>query len=674
MNSSHHHFQELQPRIIVMGVGGAGGNAVNNMIASGLQGVEFVAANTDAQALSMSGADVRFQLGANLTEGLGAGSNPEIGEGAAEEVLDEMRQLLEGAHMIFVACGMGGGTGTGAAPVVARIAQEMGVLTVGVVTKPFHFEGRRRMRIAEAGIEQLRQHVDTMIVIPNQNLFRLANEQTTFADSFQLADQVLNSGVACVTDLIMKEGLINLDFADVKTVITEMGAAVMGTGMAEGENRADRAAEEAISNPLIDDISLAGAKGLLISISGGHDMTLFEVDEVASRIRSEVDPDANIIVGATFDDHLQGYLRVSLVASGLNHAHPKSMHEEADRVRMEQDSKLEQEGLASQNSGQNPGLNDRLKELETGPDGRFVQPGGRLVAQDGASGHGHRVQGQGGHGQPGDGQLRDGQEKKGQVQIKNKPPRFMSDGMNASIGDQGRLEPHAHGRGGDVAMGDEFVPGAPQTVHRSLRRMPNIDEFPVTGQAEMRAYEAAPTAHGVVAQKKKVGFFDRITGRNRAQTNNEQPEVKSVRGAEPEIEQRPEQVGEPVFRDAHGNRPPAPTPVPASAIVGDAALGGQGGVIGQGGVVGQGSVPYGEPMKPASPYHNPPVNPSIQPLPPQDSVRDGEVAQPQGGGRPDERYPTLEIHKVPPVNLGMDDDDEPITDIPPFLRKTQNKG
>ena len=308
---------ELKPRITVIGVGGAGGNAINNMIASGLDGVEFVVANTDAQALSTSSAETRVQLGVHLTEGLGAGSKPEIGEAAAEEAIEEIRSAITGSHMVFVACGMGGGTGSGAAAVIARIAKEMGILVVGVVTKPFTFEGSRRMRIAEAGITELGQYVDTLIVIPNQNLFRVANEKTTFADAFLRADQVLYSGIACIVDLIVKEGLINLDFADVRTVMSGMGTAMMGTGEASGERRAIQAAEEAISNPLLDDISLRGAKGLLLSIIGGHNLTLYEVDEAASRVREEVDGEANIIVGATFDPSMGDKVRVSIVASGM---------------------------------------------------------------------------------------------------------------------------------------------------------------------------------------------------------------------------------------------------------------------------------------------------------------------------------------------------------------------
>ena len=313
-------IRELKPRITVFGVGGAGGNAVNNMITAGLQGVDFVVANTDAQALTMSKAERVIQMGAQVTEGLGAGSQPEVGRAAAEEAIDEIRDHLSGAHMVFVTAGMGGGTGTGAAPVIAKAARDLGILTVGVVTKPFHFEGQRRMRIADGGIAELQKCVDTLLIIPNQNLFRVANEKTTFADAFALADQVLYSGVACITDLMVKEGLINLDFADVRAVMREMGKAMMGTGEAEGDKRALTAAEAAISNPLIDDASMKGARGLLISITGGRDLTLYEVDEAATRIREEVDQDANIIVGATFDESLDGMIRVSVVATGIDQA------------------------------------------------------------------------------------------------------------------------------------------------------------------------------------------------------------------------------------------------------------------------------------------------------------------------------------------------------------------
>jgi cell division protein FtsZ len=309
---------ELKPRIVVFGVGGAGGNAVNNMIDARLQGVEFVVANTDAQALTRARTPNRIQLGQAITEGLGAGARPEVGQAAAQESQPEILEFLEGAHMVFVAAGMGGGTGTGAAPVIARTARERGILTIAVVTKPFHFEGQRRMQLAEAGVQELRKHVDTLIVIPNQNLFRVANERTTFAEAFQLADQVLYSGVRGVTDLMVMPGLINLDFADVRTVMAEMGTAMMGTGEAAGPNRALEAAHGAMANPLLDIVSMRGAKGVLINITGGFDMTLYEVDSAANEIRAEVDPNANIILGSTFDETLEGSIRVSVVATGID--------------------------------------------------------------------------------------------------------------------------------------------------------------------------------------------------------------------------------------------------------------------------------------------------------------------------------------------------------------------
>ena len=309
---------EMKPRITVVGVGGAGGNAVNNMIRSNLIGCEFVVCNTDAQAMQQSTAHRKIQLGIGVTRGLGAGSRPDVGRAAAEEALDEIIEAMQGSNMVFITAGMGGGTGTGGAPVIARIARETGILTIGVVTKPFHFEGTHRMRTAEAGIEELQKFVDTLIIIPNQNLFRVANERTTFADAFKMADDVLHAGVRGVTDLMVMPGLINLDFADIRTVMSEMGKAMMGTGEAEGDRRSIDAAEAAISNPLLEDVSMKGAKGVLINITGGPDMTLFEVDEAANRIREEVDPEANIIFGSTFDETLSGKMRISVVATGID--------------------------------------------------------------------------------------------------------------------------------------------------------------------------------------------------------------------------------------------------------------------------------------------------------------------------------------------------------------------
>ncbi|MGY4803561.1 cell division protein FtsZ, partial [Teichococcus aerofrigidensis] len=309
---------DFSPRITVVGVGGAGCNAVNNMIAMGLDGVEFLVANTDAQALVNSRAERRVQLGPHLTQGLGAGAKPEIGRAAAEEATEDLARHLEGMHMVFITAGMGGGTGTGAAPVIARMARERGILTVGVVTRPFDFEGPKRRRAAEAGLDELQTYVDTLIVIPNQNLFRKANERTTFAEAFKMADDVLHMGVRGVTDLMVNPGLVNLDFADIRTVMAEMGKAMMGTGEAEGEDRAVKAAEAAISNPLLEDTSMLGARGVLINITGGYDMTLFEVDEAANRIRREVDEEANIIFGSSVDEEMNGRLRVSVVATGID--------------------------------------------------------------------------------------------------------------------------------------------------------------------------------------------------------------------------------------------------------------------------------------------------------------------------------------------------------------------
>ena len=326
---------ELKPKITVIGVGGAGGNAVNNMITSHLEGVEFVACNTDAQALANCLTDRKIQLGHTITHGLGAGARPEVGAASAEEALEEILDQLQGSNMVFITAGMGGGTGTGAAPIIARAVREQGILTVAVVTKPFHFEGAHRMRLAESGLTELHDYVDTLIVIPNQNLFRLANERTTFGDAFKMADQVLHMGVRGVTDLMVMPGLINLDFADIRTVMSEMGKAMMGTGEAEGEKRAIEAAEAAISNPLLDEVSMRGARGVLINITGGNDMTLFEVDAAANRVREEVDADANIIFGSTFDESMNGSMRVSVVSTGIEQAADRKAHEAASELASE---------------------------------------------------------------------------------------------------------------------------------------------------------------------------------------------------------------------------------------------------------------------------------------------------------------------------------------------------
>jgi cell division protein FtsZ len=374
-------IREMKARIVVFGVGGAGGNAVNNMIASGLQGVEFVVANTDAQALTSSRADRIIRMGAQVTLGLGAGSQPEVGRAAAEETIDLIRDHLTGANMVFVTAGMGGGTGTGAAPIIAKTALELGILTIGVVTKPFQFEGQRRMRFAEAGIAELLKAVDTLLVIPNQNLFRVANEKTTFTDAFALADQVLYSGVACISDLIVKEGLINLDFADVLSVMREKGKAMMGRGEASGPKRVLDAAVAAISNPLIEDPSIKRASGLIISITGGKDLMLFEVDEAATRIREEVDEDANIIVGATFDESLKDRVRVSVVATGIDNlgagrqTQPAgSLTELASRLRSDSPHSTERIGRSvPRQQSRSPALRSTTREPEALPIGPVPQ-------------------------------------------------------------------------------------------------------------------------------------------------------------------------------------------------------------------------------------------------------------------------------------------------------------
>ena len=449
-------IRELKPRITVFGVGGAGGNAVNNMISAGLQGVDFVVANTDAQALTMSKSERIIQMGVQVTEGLGAGSQPDVGRAAAEEVIDEIRDHLSGAHMVFVTAGMGGGTGTGAAPVIARAAQEAGILTVGVVTKPFHFEGQRRMRIAEGGITELQKCVDTLLIIPNQNLFRVANEKTTFADAFAMADQVLYSGVACITDLMVKEGLINLDFADVRAVMREMGKAMMGTGEAEGEKRAMTAAEAAISNPLIDDASMKGAKGLLISISGGRDLTLYEVDEAATRIREEVDQDANIIVGATFDEGLEGIIRVSVVATGIDHVlaqRPPVAAAEARIAEVAQRLRADNEKLAQRVERPEPvrpvaaapaaaapppaSLNDSIESAKAAVAAAILPQGPEVTIRP----------------------------------LGPKPSLFIDPAVS---GPEPR-EPEA------------FIPPQPERMPSRNMRMPRIDELPVPAQNELRA-------------------------------------------------------------------------------------------------------------------------------------------------------------------------------------------
>lgn len=367
LNLSMPGQNDLKPRITVFGVGGAGGNAVDNMIAKELNGVEFVVANTDAQALQQSSASSRIQLGVKVTEGLGAGARAAVGAAAAEESIEQIVDHLAGAHMCFITAGMGGGTGTGAAPIIAQAARELGVLTVGVVTKPFQFEGAKRMRQAEDGVDALQKVVDTLIIIPNQNLFRLANEKTTFTEAFSMADDVLYQGVKGVTDLMVRPGLINLDFADVRAVMDEMGKAMMGTGEAEGEDRAIQAAEKAIANPLLDEISLRGAKGVLINITGSHDLTLFELDEAANRIREEVDPEANIIVGSTLDPDMQGTMRVSVVATGID---ASEVHSDIPVARRKMSAPLTLRDVAEPVVEQAPERDLDVAQMETPADER----------------------------------------------------------------------------------------------------------------------------------------------------------------------------------------------------------------------------------------------------------------------------------------------------------------
>ncbi len=529
---------DLRPRITVVGVGGAGCNAVNNMIAAGLTGVEFVVANTDAQALVASSAEHRLQLGVNLTEGLGAGSKPEIGEAAAEEAVDEIRAQISGSHMVFIAAGMGGGTGTGACSVIARVARELGILTVGVVTKPFMFEGTRRLRTAEAGVSELKKHVDTLIVIPNQNLFRIANEKTTFAEAFVLADQVLYSGVACIVDLILKDGLINLDFADVRTVMKDMGAAMMGTGEAVGERRAVLAAEEAIANPLLDDVTLKGARGLLLSITGSHDMTLYEVDEAASRVRQEVDPDANIIVGATFDDSLGDAMRVSIVASGMERlakadvppqppeawpntriALPQAAVSDPSRAPAENYEQRLSAAVGAAVAQQRPSLQG-ARETAAAPD----QVGTRQPTQP------QPPQQQAGRG-PAPGS-RETWQAPGNVLIERGYQPLPS-GATPPPPPPPTADPTA------------FRPQPPSEVRRPpARRIPDVDEFPVVGQRayyagtgmeddRSRPQHASPLGddnlqHSAAGERRRPGFFERITGRHRKASDSRSAEAENV--------------------------------------------------------------------------------------------------------------------------------------------------
>jgi cell division protein FtsZ len=506
-------IRELKPHIVVFGVGGAGGNAVNNMISAGLQGCEFVVANTDAQALTSSKAKRVIQMGVEATQGLGAGSHPEVGRAAAEEVMDEIRDHLAGAHMAFVTAGMGGGTGTGAAPVIARITRELGILTVGVVTKPFQFEGNRRMMIAEAGIQELSKQVDTLIVIPNQNLFRVANEKTTFADAFAMADQVLYSGVACITDLMVKEGLINLDFADVRTVMREMGKAMMGTGEASGEKRAITAAEAAIANPLLDETSMRGAKGLLISITGGQDLTLYEVDEAASRIREEVDSDANIILGATFDQSLDGIVRVSVVATGIDGTAKQEHGTSALGSRFNAASVAGRMAVAR--------AFESAREPRTPTSYREPAPLPLTAARQ--QQHEHD-------------EYEDEQETAiDDVTIRPLPPR---PSFFEPIQDDHYADAHH-----DEEPAGAFIPPRAERAGRSAPRMPRVDELPVPAQNEIRASRGESTENQTL-ERKRMSLLQRLAqvglGRREESEEFEPHHIDAPALAEPEYRPQPE--------------------------------------------------------------------------------------------------------------------------------------
>ncbi len=530
-------IRELKPRITVFGVGGAGGNAVNNMIRCGLIGVDFVVANTDAQALLLSNAERRIQMGIQVTEGLGAGSQPEVGRSAAEEVIDEIRDQLAHVHMAFITAGMGGGTGTGAAPVIARIAREMGILTVGVVTKPFHFEGQRRMRVAEAGISELQKAVDTLIVIPNQNLFRIANEKTTFAEAFAMADQVLLSGVASVTDLIVKPGLINLDFADVRAVMRDMGKAMMGTGEATGESRAIMAAEAAIANPLLDETSMKGARGLLISITGGPDMKIYEVDEAANRIREEVDVDANVIFGATQDESLEGIIRVSVVATGLDPAMARDESPEngatidqrlalmADRLRAQMAQRAAQP--APQMPSAAPAVETPVVQAAPMPAPAYQPP----AAQPAPASFMPDVT---------------------VAPAQPRPAAFFA----APIMDEPKPVHE------DLRAPEAFIPPAPERAPVRPQRMPTIDELPRPGQAVLQASRQDAVAAQPAPEAKRMTLMQRLAAVGLGGRREEEP-APAPYVAAPLPEAEPP-AGPSATHEMYARRTPAPAaPAPA---------------------------------------------------------------------------------------------------------------
>jgi cell division protein FtsZ len=504
-------LRELKPHIMVCGVGGAGGNAVNNMIVSGLSGVDFIVANTDAQALTSSRAERIIQMGLQVTEGLGAGSHPEVGRAAAEEAIEEIRDHLAGAHMVFVTAGMGGGTGTGAAPVVARVARDSGILTVGVVTKPFQFEGPRRMRVADAGINELQKAVDTLIVIPNQNLFRVANERTTFADAFAMADQVLYSGVACITDLMVKEGLINLDFADVRAIMREMGKAMMGTGEATGEKRAMHAAEAAIANPLLDEVSMRGARGLLISITGGNDLTLYEVDEAASRIRQEVDEDANVILGATFDESLEGIVRVSVVATGIDQPLGNTLTTEQRLAEAAQRMRAPK--------GEAPATARIPHPVTTAPETFAPAPmmappaAAAIMAND--------------------------------VELRPVHPKAMAY----------EETPVAFSRAEMIEPAGPYIPPLPEEPVLRHPRMPRVEDLPLPAQNQLRAHRADPSEAAPAAEAKRRSLLERLASFSMGR--HEEPHT-GVHTPAPRQNFPPAQVG-------HSSQPaPAPPPIPVA--------------------------------------------------------------------------------------------------------------
>ncbi|MGJ4855039.1 cell division protein FtsZ [Labrys sp. La1] len=523
-------IRELKPRITVFGVGGAGGNAVNNMIEAGLEGVDFVVANTDAQALTLSKADRIVQMGIQVTEGLGAGSQPEVGRAAAEEVIDEIRDHLNGVHMVFVTAGMGGGTGTGAAPVIARVAREVGILTVGVVTKPFHFEGLRRMRLAESGIAELQKSVDTLIVIPNQNLFRVANDKTTFADAFAMADQVLYSGVASITDLMVKPGLINLDFADVRAVMREMGKAMMGTGEASGERRAILAAEAAIANPLLDDVSMKGARGLLISITGGPDMMLYELDEAATRIREEVDPEANIILGATQDPSLEGTMRVSVVATGIDSAILPQASPSKDDIRLaEMTQRVREQAAAQAVQAARVAAPRNTASAAPAPMAAETAPIQQEIAQPAPAAPVEPVAA------ANDVTLRP---------LAPKPTLFRE-----PVVEEAPRAPEHH------PEPEHFVPPAPERAVVRPPRMPRIEDLPMPAQAQIAAQRGPEAPQG--GDKKRMTLLQRL-----AAVGLGRPEADEVEHEPAPVARQPEPRPAPPRPPEAQRRPPAPRPAP----------------------------------------------------------------------------------------------------------------